>query len=151
MLQILIFRSFGIFFLLCVLPSSIQIVDGDEDYGTQLLTAAEEDKDWLISIRRKLHEYPELLFQEHNTSALIRNELDKLGVSYTYPITKTGFVAQIGTGSPPIVALRADMDALPLQVSIFPVPNLISTNENVILTYKFELYLNLYDENIGIG
>lgn len=116
MLQILIFRSFGILLLLWVLlPSSIQIVDANEDYGTQLLSAAKEDKDWLISIRRKLHEYPELLFQEHNTSALIRNELDKLGVSYTYPISKTGFVAQIGTGSPPIVALRADMDALPLQ------------------------------------
>lgn len=119
MLQILILRSFGILLLLWVLlPSSIHIVDGDEDYGTQLLSAAKEDKDWLISIRRKLHEYPELLFQEHNTSALIRNELDKLGVSYTYPISKTGFVAQIGTGSPPIVALRADMDALPLQVLI---------------------------------
>lgn len=116
MLQILILCSFGILLLLWVLlPSSIHIVDGDEDYGTQLLSAAKEDKDWLISIRRKLHEYPELLFQEHNTSALIRNELDKLGVSYTYPISKTGFVAQIGTGSPPIVALRADMDALPLQ------------------------------------
>ncbi|CAH1430161.1 unnamed protein product [Lactuca virosa] len=116
MLQILIFRYFGILLLLWVLlPSSIQIVDADEDYGTQLLSAAKEDKDWLISIRRKLHEYPELLFQEHNTSALIRNELDKLGVSYTYPISTTGFVAQIGIGSPPIVALRADMDALPLQ------------------------------------
>ncbi|CAH1430158.1 unnamed protein product [Lactuca virosa] len=116
MLQILILRSFRILLLLWVLlPSSIQIVDGDEDYPTQLLSAAKEDKDWLISIRRKLHEYPELLFQEYNTSALIRNELDKLGVSYTYPISKTGFVAQIGTGSPPVVALRADMDALPLQ------------------------------------
>lgn len=116
MLQILIFRSFGLLLLLWVLlPLSIQTVYGDEEYGTKLLSAAKEDQDWLISIRRKLHEYPELLFQEHNTSALIRNELEKLGVSYTYPITKTGFVAQIGTGSPPIVALRADMDALPLQ------------------------------------
>lgn len=76
--------------------------------------------DWMVGIRRKLHEYPELLYEEVETSKLIRQELDKLGIPYTYPVgeTITGVVGKVGTGGPPFVALRADMDALPIQVPI---------------------------------
>ncbi|KAM7255689.1 hypothetical protein ACFE04_008587 [Oxalis oulophora] len=71
--------------------------------------------DWMVSVRRKIHENPELCYEEFKTSELIRSELDKMGISYKYPVAITGVVAFVGSGKPPFVALRADMDALPMQ------------------------------------
>ncbi|KAK7255543.1 hypothetical protein RIF29_28956 [Crotalaria pallida] len=71
--------------------------------------------DWMVKIRRKIHEYPELLYEEFETSKVIRGELDKLGIPYRHPVAVTGVIGFIGTGNPPFVAIRADMDALPMQ------------------------------------
>ncbi|GER46941.1 IAA-amino acid hydrolase ILR1 [Striga asiatica] len=71
--------------------------------------------DWMVGIRRKIHENPELGYEEFETSNLIRDELDKMGISYKYPVAVTGVLGFIGSGKSPFVAIRADMDALPLE------------------------------------
>lgn len=69
----------------------------------------------IISIRRQLHQYPELSFKEHKTSETIRKHLDKWGIEYTFPHVKTGIVARIqGDQNGKRIALRSDMDALPI-------------------------------------
>jgi IAA-amino acid hydrolase len=81
------------------------------------LKIKEESKsisDWIVKIRRELHEHPELMYEEFRTSELIRRELDKLDIQYRHPIAETGVLASIGNGNGPCVALRADMDALPI-------------------------------------
>jgi len=70
----------------------------------------------IINIRRDLHKHPELSFQEHRTSALIGQILTDWGVEYTTGWAKTGIVGQItgGLTSDKVIAIRADMDALPI-------------------------------------
>lgn len=68
----------------------------------------------MVRIRREIHMHPELGYQEKNTAAIITRELNRLGIKATTEIGKTGVVGQINdTG--PVVALRADMDALAIQ------------------------------------
>ncbi|GGH01150.1 N-acyl-L-amino acid amidohydrolase [Parapedobacter pyrenivorans] len=68
-----------------------------------------------VDQRRYLHQNPELSFEEYNTAAFIKAELDNLGIPYT-PMANTGLVAHIQGERPSnnVIALRADMDALPI-------------------------------------
>ena len=72
-------------------------------------------KDEIYAIRRHFHRYPELSFKEFNTAETISEHLDKLGISHKKGVGKTGIVGEINFGPGPTIALRADMDALPIQ------------------------------------
>ena len=78
------------------------------------LSEAKKVEEWVVAIRREIHRHPDIMYEEFKTSQLIREKLDELGVEYQHPIAKTGVLAQVGTGEEPCVALRADMDALPI-------------------------------------
>ncbi len=79
-----------------------------------LLDEAKSIAAWIVDLRRQLHRHPELMYEEVETSRLVRATLDDLGVPYRYPVATTGIVATIGSGPGRCVALRADMDALPI-------------------------------------
>lgn len=69
----------------------------------------------VINFRRHLHQHPELSFAEYNTSAFIRQKLDELAIPYI-TMANTGVVATIigELPSEKVIALRADIDALPI-------------------------------------
>lgn len=74
------------------------------------------DKNYIIEIRRKLHRVPELGFELNETLKIVRNELEKLGIDYTEELGKSSIVATINPDSKgKVIAIRADMDALPIQ------------------------------------
>jgi metal-dependent amidase/aminoacylase/carboxypeptidase family protein len=68
-------------------------------------------------IRHHLHQHPELSFNETNTSAFIQNELRKLNIPFKAGFAGTGIVATLKGKKPGgrVIALRADMDALPIE------------------------------------
>ena len=79
-----------------------------------MLDRAHAIQDQILNWRRAIHQHPEVGFAETRTAALVADELRKLGLRVETGVGKTGVVGHLGSGSP-CVALRADMDALPLQ------------------------------------
>ena len=69
----------------------------------------------IIDWRRDFHQYPELGFDEHRTSKIIGEALKEMGLVPQMNVGKTGVTADLTFGEGPTIALRADMDALPMQ------------------------------------
>ena len=72
-------------------------------------------KDSIIHWRRDFHQYPELAFKELRTADVIIEELKSMGLDPKEKVGKTGVTADLKCGNGPVIALRADMDALPIK------------------------------------
>ncbi|HRQ41276.1 MAG TPA: M20 family metallopeptidase [Chloroflexota bacterium] len=79
-----------------------------------MLDKARELQDELIRLRRDIHANPELGFREFRTAALVADTLHELGIPVQTGVGRTGVVGTIGSGDGPVIAIRADMDALPI-------------------------------------
>jgi len=84
-----------------------------EDALAVVETVVDKREDELVDLRRDLHAHPELSWEERRTTDLVSHHLDDIG----WRLARTGdsgLIADIGTGDGPRVALRADLDALPV-------------------------------------
>lgn len=83
----------------------------------QIKSLSELTYPYVVNSYRHLHKYPELSFQEFETSAFIQRELDVMHIPYRSGIARTGILGWIEGKNPAkrVIALRADMDALPIQ------------------------------------
>ncbi len=74
------------------------------------------DNEYIVKIRRELHMVPELTFELPKTLAIVRRELDAIGIPYTEKYGVSSIVATLNEGvGNKTIAIRADMDALPIQ------------------------------------
>ncbi len=82
-----------------------------------LLKTAEKHFETVLQVRRHLHQYPELSFQEYGTSEYLRKALGAADIAFTFGHVKTGIIALIRGKNPEkkTILVRADMDALPIQ------------------------------------
>ncbi|MCW3804035.1 M20 metallopeptidase family protein [Plebeiibacterium marinum] len=86
------------------------------DFKQQIKDLTQKYYPEIVEIRRHLHENPELSFEEYNTSKYICSKLDEMGIPYKAGFVKTGIIGTIKGKNPDkkVIALRADMDALPI-------------------------------------
>jgi amidohydrolase len=79
-----------------------------------MLDQAKAIHDQLIAWRRDIHMHPELGFQEQRTARFVADTLSEMGLEVQSGVGKTGVVGFLGEGKP-VIGIRADMDALPIQ------------------------------------
>jgi amidohydrolase len=80
-----------------------------------MLAQAREIQEQLSQWRRTIHRQPELGFDVHRTAELVAAALTDMGIEVQTGVGKTGVVGYLGSGEGPVIAIRADMDALPIQ------------------------------------
>ncbi|HNV31179.1 MAG TPA: amidohydrolase [Cyclobacteriaceae bacterium] len=105
-----------IYHTICLLLISIAaLAQIDSKLNMKLNQQAKDLEPKIIEWRRYFHEHPELSNREVKTGARIAEQLKALGLEVQYPVANTGVVALLKGSKPdPVVALRADIDALPV-------------------------------------
>lgn len=105
-------KIFTLLFSLAIINSFAQL---NPKLQAKIDQQAKELEVSVIQWRRHFHEFPELSNREVKTGAYIAEYLKKLGLEVQYPVAKTGVVALLKGAKPgPVIALRADIDALPV-------------------------------------
>ena len=111
-------------FLFCALPLvGLPFLSGaasaDDNLNARLLKAGDALEPEVIALRRHFHQYPELSNREFETAKRIAKELRAMGLEPETGIASTGVVAILKGGKPgPLVALRADIDGLPVEEQV---------------------------------
>ncbi|MBS1934875.1 MAG: M20/M25/M40 family metallo-hydrolase, partial [Bacteroidetes bacterium] len=122
------------FFLFCcsiIFISFLATAQTKELYN-KINSAADKIESKTISLRRDFHEHPELSNREFRTSKIIADFLRSLGLEVKEGVAKTGVVGILRGAKPgPVVALRADMDALPVTERVdIPFASKVTTTYN---------------------
>ncbi len=117
---------------LVALPLGAQSRPAADPLAKEIETRLEQVMPKVIAWRRDIHEHPELSFQETRTAALVEKHLRSLGLEVSAPVGKTGVMAILRGGKPgPVVALRADMDGLPVTEQVdLPFKSTVRTQFN---------------------
>src|SRR5215218_3613061 len=105
---------------------------GQSTLAAEIDRRAKDVEQQVLSWRRDFHQHPELSNREQRTGKVVADYLKSLGMEVRYPVANTGVVAVLKGGRPgPVVALRADMDALPVTEEVdLPFKSTVRTQYN---------------------
>lgn len=127
-------KAINLFIILC-LPMA---VGAQSNLKSEAAKRADAINEKVINWRRDFHEHPELGNLETRTAAIIAKHLQSLGIQVKTSVAKTGVVGVLVGGKPgPVVALRADMDGLPV-------------TERVPLPFASKVKTNYNDQEVGV-
>ena len=118
---------FAIIAILAAAPATAQ-----STFAAEIDRRAKDIEPQVLSWRRDFHQHPELSNREQRTGKIVADYLKSLGLEVRYPVAHTGVVAVLTGGRPgPVVALRADMDALPVTEEVdLPFKSTVRTQYN---------------------
>lgn len=96
-------------------PLAFPVQAAGQDLASRAQELVEQHAAAIVELRHRIHENPELSNREHETAALVADHLESLGYEVRTGVAETGVVGVLRGGRPgPVVAVRADMDALPV-------------------------------------